>query len=158
MTRREQLFLLWATAATGLAIAFAVLLVVLALPRSSTRFAVGRVDDFPPGSFTLVNLPADFVDPVEISITAPKAWIVRSPVADFAEFFARTTVHGNPVKWLPESNHFEDAQLGNKWNRDGQYLEGPDQRDLDRFPVIVENGQVLIDLHLIKGVTPTPSE
>ncbi len=157
MDRREQLFLIWAVTAAGLVVALAGAIVVLALPRAPATLVVGRVDDFPPGSVKLLDLPEDFVDPVEISITASKVWVVRHEDGTLIALYARTSVHGNSVKWVPESKHFEDVELGNKWDPDGRYLEGPDQRDLDRFPIAVENGQVVIDLHLVVGVTPTPS-
>ncbi len=158
LNRREQLFLLWAVSATVLLILGVGALVILALPRSPTRITLGRVEAFSPGSVRLVNLPENFVDPEAISIAAPKVWVVRHEDGAFVALYARTSVHGNPVQWEPESKHLTDAQLGNKWDRDVRYLEGPDQRDLDRFPVTVENGQVVIDLHLVIGVAPTPTK
>ncbi len=158
LNRREQLFLLWAVSATVLLILVVGALVILALPRSPTRITLGRVEAFPPGSVRLVNLPQNFVDPVAISITAPKVWVVRHEDGTFIALYARSSVHGNPVQWVPESKLFTDAQLGNKWDPNGRYLEGPDQRDLDRFPITVENGHVVIDLHLVIGVTPTPGK
>jgi cytochrome b6-f complex iron-sulfur subunit len=155
MNRREQLFLLWAVSATGLVIALAVALFILALPRSSTRFTIGQAKDFPPGSVQAVNLPDNFVDPLVISITAPKVWVVRDDVGTFTVLYARSTFHGLAVNWVAEDNLFEDPVLGSRWDRDGSYREGPDPRDLDRFPVSVENGQAIIDLHLIRGASHT---
>jgi hypothetical protein len=69
MNRREQLFLLWAISATGVALVLAAALVLLALPRQPARFSLGRADQFPPGSFLDMNLSFDFSDPLAISHT-----------------------------------------------------------------------------------------
>ena len=102
-----------------------------------------------------MNLPDNFVDPLAISITAPKVWVVRDDSGTFTVLYTRSTFHGFAVNWVAEDNLFEDPVLGSRWYRDGRYREGPDPRDLDRFPVSVENGQAIIDLHLIRGASHT---
>jgi hypothetical protein len=100
-----------------------------------------------------VNLPTDFADPLAISQTRPRVWVVRDEAGMFTAFFARSTYHGRPVNWVPEHDRFEDPTLGSAWSRTGEYLSGPDPRDLDRFPVVLENGQLFAELQLIKGAS-----
>jgi hypothetical protein len=153
MNRREQLFLLWAASATILAIGLALTTIIFAMPRITSRVTLGRADSFcPPNSINVVDLPLEFADPLAISRTSPRVWVVRDGVGKFTAFFARSTFHGYPVNWVPEHDRFEDPSLGSTWNREGQYLFGPDPRDLDRFPVTIESGQVFIELRLIKGM------
>ena len=153
MNRREQLFLLWAVSTTVLALTLAGALFAFALPLSPARFTAGWVEDFSPGSVTRVALPLDYADPLAISNTPPQAWLVRDDAGSFTAFFARSTFHGAPVNWVPEKNHFEDVRIGSKWDKGGHYYEGPDPRDLDRFPVTVQDGQVIIVLDLIQGTS-----
>ncbi len=155
MNRREQLFLLWAASATIVAMVFAGIIIVFALPRIPLRVMLGRADSFPPNSINHVDLPLEFADPLALSRTpiAQRVWVVRNGVEKFTAFFARSTFHGYPVNWVPERGRFEDPALGSAWNREGVYLFGPDPRDLDRFPVAIEDGLVLIELRLIKGMS-----
>ncbi len=153
MNRREKLFLLWALSATALAVAFAVIAIAFALPRSQSRVMIGTTDSFPLNSIQAVDLPSDFADPLAISQTAPRVWVIRDGVGKFTAFFARSTFHGRAVSWVPERGRFEDPSLGSAWSREGEYLSGPDPRDLDRFPVTVGNGQVYIGLQLVRGTS-----
>lgn len=153
MSRREKLLLLWAISATILSVALAGMVLVFALPRNPVGILLGPIANFPPDSVKDVNLPADFADPLAISQTSPRVWVVRDEAGTFTVFFARSTYHGRPVNWVPQRNRFEDPTLGSAWSRSGEYLSGPDPRDLDRFPVIQENGQLFIDSRLIKGTS-----
>ncbi len=153
MNRREQLFLLWATAIVIVVIALLGTLVVFASPRPPKRISVGRIDQYPPGSFTEVSLPPDFADPLAMAKTPPKAWVVRDQTGTFTAFYARSTEHGYPIRWLPESRRFADGVLGSYWDDAGTYLSGADPRDLDRFPTSIENGELLIELTLIRGAS-----
>lgn len=153
MNRREQLFLLWALSATVLAIGLAGALIFLALPRQPARISLGRVDQFPVGSFLDMNLPLDFSDPLAISHTTPKVWVARDNKGAFTVFYARSTVRGAPVVWVSERDRFEDVEAGSEWDRTGKYIFGPDIRDLDRFPVSVENGELIVERKLIRGAS-----
>ncbi len=102
---------------------------------------------------TEVNLPRDFADPLAVSEIAPKAWVVRDQDGSISAFYARSTEHGYPLRWEPESQHFVDGALGSQWDRTGRYVFGPDPRDLDRFPVAVANGEVIIELQLMRGAS-----
>lgn len=153
MNRREQLFLLWALAATGLTVVLTGALVFLTLPRPPTRVSLGLADQFPPGSFTKVNLPLEFADPLATSRTAPQAWVVRDNAGAFMVFLARSTLGGVPVLWIPERDRFEDSYNRSAWDRTGKFVSGFDNRDLDRFPFSIENGELVIQLKLFLGAS-----
>lgn len=57
-----------------------------------------------------------------------------------------TCVHlGCKVPWCQSSQWLECGCHGSKYNRWGEYKDGPAPRGLDRFPVRVADGQVLVD-------------
>lgn len=57
-----------------------------------------------------------------------------------------TCVHlGCKVPWCLSSQWLECGCHGSGYNRWGEYQEGPAPRGLDRFPVAIEDGQVVVD-------------
>src|SRR5574340_417555 len=124
MNRREQLFLLWAVCATTVVIAFAAVIITLALPRFPTRVAIGRIDDFAPDSVTEVNVPVAFYDPRGLAPIS-RIWVVRDSGERFTVLVARSPHRGEPVYWVPEWNAFADPILAARWNRWGKYIFGP---------------------------------
>jgi cytochrome b6-f complex iron-sulfur subunit len=52
---------------------------------------------------------------------------------------------GCRVPFCEQSQWFECPCHGSKYNRAGEYRDGPAPRGLDRFPVMVENGLVKVD-------------
>jgi hypothetical protein len=120
--------------------------------------SLGSADLFPPGSVTELGLPAAFFDsmhpPRGPQASTPISWVSPVPIflvhdttAGFLAFYDRDTHSSCRVKWVPESQRFEDPCHGAKYTRTGDYLEGPAPRGLDRFAVIVTNdGIVEVDV------------
>ena len=52
---------------------------------------------------------------------------------------------GCRVPFCQQSQWFECPCHGSKYNRAGEYADGPAPRSMDRFPVIVEDGMVKVD-------------
>ena len=52
---------------------------------------------------------------------------------------------GCRVPFCEQSQWFECPCHGSKYNRAGEYRDGPAPRGMDRFPVRVENGTVVVD-------------
>jgi cytochrome b6-f complex iron-sulfur subunit len=76
------------------------------------------------------------------------------PVPDIYEGFVaeglmalyQKCVHlGCRVPWCVQSQWFECPCHGSKYNRAGEYRDGPAPRGLDRFPLSVQNGTVRVD-------------
>jgi cytochrome b6-f complex iron-sulfur subunit len=58
-----------------------------------------------------------------------------------------------PVAWVASSELFVDPALGCSFTMDGSYLRGPCIRDLDRYPITVQDGRILVDTaHPTPGV------
>ena len=56
---------------------------------------------------------------------------------------------GCRVPWCSQSSWFECPCHGSKYNRWGEYEDGPAPRGLDRFRVEVRNGRVLVDTRTV---------
>jgi cytochrome b6-f complex iron-sulfur subunit len=56
---------------------------------------------------------------------------------------------GCRVPWCKSSQWFECPCHGSKYNRVGEKKGGPAPRGLDRFPVSVAGGQVVVDTGLL---------
>ncbi len=120
--------------------------------------SLGSADHFPPESVTELGLPAAFFDsmhpPRGPQASNPIGWVspvpiflVHDPTAGFLAFYNRDTHSSCRIKWVRESQRFEDPCHGAKYTRTGDYLEGPAPRGLDRFAVIVTNdGLVEVDV------------
>ena len=61
--------------------------------------------------------------------------------------FDRHTPHHTRVlfEWAPMNHRFEDPLTGSRFALDGTWLLGPATRNLDRYPVTVEDGQIWIE-------------
>lgn len=156
MHRREQLFMLWAIAATIVTVALGVVLVIFALPHFPARVVVGKVDQFASDSPTYITLPLEVPDPRGFG-TISRIWIVRDAQGDFTALIGRNPLRVEPVLWEPVTNRFEAPITGAKWDRQGKYLLTRSDlgADLDRYPVAVENGQVVVEFRVIPSV-PLP--
>ncbi len=158
----RKLYIVWA--ALGVAVAMAICFMVASgvASRAPRPLKVADLGDLAPNSVTLEYVNAEFVDPVtNKELATLPLQLVRDAADGIVIFFARSThpVHGAliPRQCVVEWNataptpRFEEPCGGSKWTREGKYLEGPAPRDLDRFPVQLANGEVKIELQLIRG-------
>jgi cytochrome b6-f complex iron-sulfur subunit len=66
--------------------------------------------------------------------------------------YQKCTHLGCRVPWCTSSQWFECPCHGSKYNRVGEQRHGPAPRGLDRFPVRIDNGEVVIDTrHVVVG-------
>lgn len=150
-----------------IALAFVVGLLVgrISQPFTSANsvFNVGRVEDFPPGSVTAIELPAAFNDPAPryvlsatqgtvtevpfVTVSPVRIFLVHDPSEGFVALYNRDPHLGCRIKWAAGNLRFEDPCHGSKYTRTGEYIEGPSLRSLDRFFVrINDDRDVLIDV------------
>lgn len=118
----------------------ALLLVWYAFPRPE-YLPVGELSDFPPGS---PPYPI-FQDGLSLYLVDTGSELVA---------FDRHTPHHTRVilEWVPLTHRFEDPLTGSRFSLDGTWLLGPATRNLDRYPVKVEDGQIWIETsRLIPG-------
>lgn len=103
-----------------------------------TRFKAGSPDLYPPGSVTLDK--------------EQKVFIVRASEGYFYALSAVCTHLGCITNWKPEENIVACPCHGSKFNREGQKLEGPAPRPLQRFAISLdEQGQLVVDKSQIVG-------
>jgi hypothetical protein len=138
---------------------------------STSKIKVGRVEDFPPGSVTPIQLTATFIDPnyhvhvttsgtgMIIGVTpestnemAPRIFLVHDQTLGFLALYSRDPhVWGCQIRWLETNARFEDPCGGSKYTRTGDYIEGPAPRGMDRFTVsVTDNGEIFVDINGFK--------
>ncbi len=94
-------------------------------------FEVGAVDDFPPGSVT--------------PITAGRFYLVRLTDGGFLALYRKCTHLGCAVPWDPAKGQFVCPCHASAFEADGEVLNAPAPRPLDRFSLTIENGAIKVD-------------
>lgn len=94
-------------------------------------FDLGPVDDFPPGSVT--------------PITNGRFYLVRQADGGFVALYQKCTHLGCAVPWEPEVGQFVCPCHASAFEMDGDLINPPAPRPLDRFPVEISDGQVRVD-------------
>lgn len=135
MNRREFLFYIWgASMAVALAGSTGALL-WFAYP----RFREGEFG----GIFRIpASVPPVGAAPVENP--EGRYWLITTEDG-VAALYKVCTHLGCLYKWVPSQNRFECPCHGSKFTREGQWIEGPAPRNLDRFVVraVDDQGNVL---------------
>lgn len=136
MSRRSFLKLAWG-AAGAVALAEAGLVTYRFLAPKAVAgqfggvFSVGRVEDFPPGSVTPFN--------------EGRFYLVRLADGGFLALYRKCTHLGCAVPWDPAQGKFVCPCHASAFEMDGDLLNPPAPRPLDRFPVTIENGEIKVD-------------
>jgi len=136
MTRRNFLKLAWGVAGTvalaeGGLIAYKFLAPKAAEGQFGGVFTVGRVEDFPPGSVT--------------PFTAGRFYLVRQDDGGFLALYRKCTHLGCAVPWDQAQGQFICPCHASAFEADGDVINPPAPRPLDRFPVTIENGEIKVD-------------
>ncbi|MBK9121574.1 MAG: Rieske 2Fe-2S domain-containing protein [Chloroflexi bacterium] len=91
----------------------------------------GLVDSFAPASVT--------------PFTQGRFYLVRMPDGGFVALYRKCTHLGCAVPWNPSENRFVCPCHASAFEMDGQVINAPAPRPLDRFAVIIEGGMVKVD-------------
>ncbi|MBK8020614.1 MAG: Rieske 2Fe-2S domain-containing protein [Chloroflexi bacterium] len=91
----------------------------------------GMVDSFPPGSVT--------------PFTQGRFYLVRMPEGGFVALYRKCTHLGCAVPWNPAEGRFVCPCHASAFEMDGQLINAPAPRPLDRFAITIENGMVKVD-------------
>lgn len=91
----------------------------------------GAVESFPPGSVT--------------PFTQGRFYLVRMPDGGFVALYRKCTHLGCAVPWNPAEGRFICPCHGSEFEQDGQVINAPAPRPLDRFAITIENGIVKVD-------------
>lgn len=94
-------------------------------------FKLGAIDNFPVGSVTPFN--------------EGRFYLVRLADGGFLALYRKCTHLGCAVPWEPAANKFICPCHASEFEMDGQVLNPPAPRPLDRFVLTIENGQVSVD-------------
>lgn len=95
-------------------------------------FNVGLVDDYPSGSVTPFN--------------AGRFYLVRQEDGGFLALYRKCTHLGCAVPWEQAEGKFVCPCHASAFESDGEVLNAPAPRPLDRFPITIdENGEILVD-------------
>ncbi|MBN1565653.1 MAG: Rieske (2Fe-2S) protein [Anaerolineae bacterium] len=95
-------------------------------------FNAGLVDDYPPGSVTPFN--------------AGRFYLVRQEDGGFLALYRKCTHLGCAVPWDQAEGKFICPCHASAFEADGEVLNPPAPRPLDRFPITInENGEILVD-------------
>jgi cytochrome b6-f complex iron-sulfur subunit len=96
----------------------------------------------PEGRFYVVQFPKDDVD------KAKKVYaggVLTGMESGWVALYQKCVHLGCRVPWCKSSQWFECPCHGSKYSRVGEKKGGPAPRGLDRFPVSVEGGQLVVD-------------
>lgn len=131
MNRREFMFYIWGASMVLALAGGAGAILWFAYP----RFREGEFG----GVFTVPvsNLPAAGSAPQENA--QGRFWLVNLDSGVLALYKVCTHL-GCLYKWTPAADRFECPCHGSKFEKDGDWIEGPAPRDLDRFVVQVVDG------------------
>lgn len=136
VTRRDFLKVVWGAAGlVAVAQAGGVALSFLS-PRAAegefgSIFEIGQVDDFPPGSVTPFN--------------AGRFYLIRMEDGGFLALYRKCTHLGCAVPWDQAQGKFVCPCHASAFEMNGQVINPPAPRPLDRFPVTIEGGVVRVN-------------
>ncbi|MBP6472344.1 MAG: Rieske (2Fe-2S) protein [Chloroflexi bacterium] len=91
----------------------------------------GPVESFPAGSVT--------------EFRNGRFFLVRGQSGGFLAIYRRCPHLGCNVNWLPEENHFHCPCHAARFDEFGDLESPPVPRPLDTFPVVIKEGQVIVD-------------
>lgn len=77
-------------------------------------------------------------------------WLLRGEDNQVTAFSPKCTHLGCPYRWDEKDNVFKCPCHTAVFSKAGDVISGPPKRPLDRFPVKIENGMVLVKPELIK--------
>jgi cytochrome b6-f complex iron-sulfur subunit len=144
VSRREFLNYVWAGSLAIFMAASGGAMLAFAMP----RFKEGEFG----GTFTVGTVAEKLPAPDSPPVNYPdlKFWLVNVGPAEAAKgggieglmALYKVCVHlGCLYAWVDSTVRFECPCHGSKYQADGTYIEGPAPRDLDRFRVVVTDGQ-----------------
>ena len=117
-----------------------------------TKITAGDYEDIlskigPEGGFTPLFIPEGrfFLTYYEGTGDAPVYTAVGAVDAKLQAIYRKCVHLGCSVPACPSSKLFECPCHGSKYRLHGEYYAGPAPRGLDRFPVTIEGGKVVVD-------------
>jgi cytochrome b6-f complex iron-sulfur subunit len=134
VSRRDWLKWAWGAAGAAMALEAGALALKFFAPKVAAGefggvFEIGNVDEFPPGSVT--------------PFTAGRFYLVRLDDGGFLALYRKCTHLGCAVPWDQASGQFVCPCHASAFEPDGDVINPPAPRPLDRFPVTIDEGGVI---------------
>lgn len=134
--RRDFLKITWAALGGLAALEIGGLVLAYMQPRLAegefgAQIAVGNVDDFPPGSVS--------------HIPNGRFYLARLADGGFLALYQRCTHLGCNVPWDQAQSTFVCPCHNSQFTLEGEVVNPPAPRPLDLFPVLIQEGQVMVD-------------
>jgi cytochrome b6-f complex iron-sulfur subunit len=150
ISRRGVLGTLWGLSLVGLVGQAGVALFQFLQPRVTpggfgSKIAAGQANEFKPGQVSYVR--------------QGHFYISRLDDGGLLALWQRCTHLGCTVPWVQAEGQFHCPCHGSLYNTKGEVIGGPAPRPLDRFPIEVVNGAVVVDTgHAITRDKYDPSQ
>jgi cytochrome b6-f complex iron-sulfur subunit len=133
-TRREFLYYIWGASIALLLGEATAGLIWFALP----RFKAGQFG----GVFTYLAKDIPEADAAPLNIPSGRFWLANPTATDttkdgFVALYGVCTHLGCLPKWVDTNHRFECPCHGSKYQLDGNWIEGPAPRSLDRFKTTI---------------------
>lgn len=147
----RRTFFSWVTAAiagligAGLAVPLSGYVISPALKRRERSWIdVGGVADVPVGEPKQLDHVTTIQDGYLATRSQKAVWAVKRPDGQVTVFAPKCTHLGCGYRWAGDEKQFKCPCHGSVFDIDGQVLAGPAPRPLDRLPVKIENGRLMV--------------
>lgn len=105
---------------------------------------IAPVSDIPVGQPTFVTYEERVQDGWYISTLSKGAWVVNKDGKEFVVFDPRCTHLNCPYYWDKDNGRFQCPCHDGRFDIDGNVIHGPPPRPLDRLPVSIQDGIILV--------------
>lgn len=155
--QREWLVGVWAASLVLLLIVLAIGLVAVVYERDEATAEIGAIDQFAPGSVTLVQLDASLPQAAREQLAQTTRWLrlFTAPIPVYLvhdndgawyAFYQADPRNSCTIAWQPAEKLFIDPCHGSAYTSQGEYVRGPSKRNLHSFRVdIRDTGLITID-------------
>lgn len=148
--RRDFLKVAWGAAGALVAVEMGGMALKFLAPRANEGefggvFTIGAVEDYPPGSVTPVN--------------EGRFYLVRLEDGGILALYRKCTHLGCAVPWDQAEGKFICPCHASSFETDGDVINAPAPRPLDRFTVTIQDGLIEVDTSSpIERDVPSPSD
>lgn len=87
-----------------------------------------------------------------------ESWVKDSDESYWLALYQRCTHLGCKVPFRDDCHSFKCPCHGSHYHIDGEYVDGPAPRSLDRFPLSFQNDHVMIDTNNINAAVERPND
>jgi len=101
----------------------------------------------------------DFIEEGSVAYSLNGRFYVTQYQGGLRALYQKCPHLGCKVPWNPATGEFKCPCHGSVFNLIGEYQSGPAPRGMDRFPVTIENNQVIVDTSaFVEGPPPGTNE